>query len=46
MFFVAIGGQMSPGVAAGTALVFFASPLIAGLLFWASNQRNAEPSGA
>ena len=33
-FLVAMGGRMPAGVALGTALVFFAPPLVAGVLFW------------
>jgi hypothetical protein len=46
MFFVATSGRVSPGITVGTALLFFAPPLVAGLLFWAGVRRDAAPQGA
>jgi len=43
LFFVATGGQVSPGLATGTALVFFAPPLLAGVLFWAGGRHEVTP---
>jgi hypothetical protein len=45
MFVVATRGQVLPGVAVGTALVFFAPPLLAGSLFWAAAQHDAAGRG-
>jgi hypothetical protein len=45
MFFVVMGVRLSPGIAAGTALLFFAPPLVAGLLFWADGRRATAPQG-
>lgn len=40
-FLVAMGGRLSAGVALGTALVFFAPSLVAGVLFWLSGRSPA-----